>query len=303
MADNRDNLNDRVRSWVNGIPYEVAFWRSYYGNSRRLAALMEWSGYGKPCRLDSFDVDRYVSGLDTARPIILDVGCALSYAFGNVINGAAMDVHYVDPLAPFYNDILRDSKVERPAIRYGMVEMLSAVYPADSVDFIHIRNALDHCADPMEGILQSLCALKPGRVLYLNHFVNEAEREGYRGFHQFNICMEDNRLVIWNRTRRIDVADVVKEFADVEVSLTPEGRVVATLTKRAAVPEAVCSPAATARRACGDLMAAVYGLNPLSAMARYQWMRLYSTIGHRIMRLLPMGSLESVKSIFRRLRK
>ena len=43
------NHTDRelVQRWISGIPYEVAFWRSYYGNRRRRRDLFGWSRYGR----------------------------------------------------------------------------------------------------------------------------------------------------------------------------------------------------------------------------------------------------------------
>ena len=165
---------------MQGIPYEVAFWRSYYANRKRRRQLMEWSQYGRECSLDGFDLAAFVSTCPSPEPLLLDVGCAMSYAFGNIVGGRPQKVLYIDPLAPFYNRILRRYRIDRPEITFGMVEYLSATNAGVTADFIHIRNALDHCADPMEGILQALACLRTGGVLYLNHFDNEALREAYR---------------------------------------------------------------------------------------------------------------------------
>lgn len=290
-----------MSAWLRGVPYEVAFWRSYYASRRRRADLFGWSLYGKPCRLDGFDIDAYVGSLGHDDPVILDVGCALSYAFGNVIAGRERRVGYVDPLAPFYNRILDRYGIDRPRIEFGMVEMLSASYGADNVDFIHVRNALDHCADPFEGILQCLVCLRPGGVLYLNHFVNEAEREAYRGFHRFNLKEEDGRLILWNPSRRLDVGHEIASFARLTAMTTPEGRVVAVITKTGEVPESVCSLRQTARRASESLMSTVGFFHTVPNVARYQWQRGVASCGHRLMRLLPHSWLEGVKRLFRKL--
>ena len=86
-----------------------------------------------------------------------------------------------------------------------MAETLSASYAEGSVCFVHIRNALDHSADPATAIVEAIRVLRRGGVLYCNHFRNEAEREGYRGFHQFNIDEEDGHMILWNRGMRVDV--------------------------------------------------------------------------------------------------
>lgn len=297
---NKVDTDGDFRKWLSGIPYEVAFWRSYYGNRRRRNDLFSWSLYGKPCRLDGFDIDRYIKELGCDNPRILDVGCALSYAFGNIINGKAADVTYVDPLAPFYNRILERYRIDRPAITYGMIESLTGSFGQDTVDFIHVRNALDHCADPMEGICQCLVTLKQGGVLYLNHFVNEAEGEDYRGFHQFNIAEETGNLIIWNRNTRINVTDVLGGVAEVKtqvIEVEGRSRVVAVITKTAELPGHLYNQAEVTQRLARQLMATVLYFNSFGCSAAYQWRRLYSTVGHTVMRLLPYALLNRIKRL------
>lgn len=290
-----DSKNETSR-WLGGIPYEVAFWKSYYGNRRRRADLFRWSGYGKKCTLDNFDIDSFISRQPTAsEPVIVDAGAALSYVLGTVIGGREMKIDYVDPLAPFYNDILDRYKIDRPRIRFGMIESLSASYRPDSVTFVHVRNALDHCRNPLEGIIQALVVLKPGGVLYLNHFRNEAERENYRGFHQFNICNSDGHLELWNRDTCIDVNSIVGSFARVEVSETGQGRVVAVITKNEPVPESLYRQEETTARMAEMVMTAVtYFSSPRHTLA-FHWKQLYTTAGHRLMRLLPWSLLNRIK--------
>lgn len=85
----------------------MAFWRSYYSSRKRRKRLFEWSLYGKPCSLDNFDIQTFVRSLtaEADEPLILDVGCALSYMFGNIL----VKIDYIDPLAMFYNRIHRSS--------------------------------------------------------------------------------------------------------------------------------------------------------------------------------------------------
>lgn len=170
---------ENISQWLKGIPYEVAFWKSWYNDKHHIQKLYTWSFYGKECKLDNYDPVPLIQS--KRNPKILDVGCALSYAFGNIFGGINHIVDYVDPLAGFYNEILRHARIDRPMIKYGMIESLSAFYPMNTVDFIHVRNALDHCANPMRGLYECLAVLRKGGVLYLNHFRNVAVNEGYMG--------------------------------------------------------------------------------------------------------------------------
>lgn len=294
-----DTTNADTRRWLKGIPYEIAFWRSYYANRHRRADLFSWSLFGKDCRLDNFDIDAFVNSWPDEKPLILDVGCALSYAFGNIIAGKEARVEYVDPLAPFYNRILDDYNIDRPRIRFAMMEQLSATYPENTVAFIHIRNALDHCANPMAGIIQCLRALRTGGVLYLNHHRDEAEREAYRGFHQFNITERNRRLTIWNPHECIDVAESLSGFAETECSVSKEGFIVGVIRKTAQVPGNLCSTEATARASAEMMIATVEHFHSLRADTAYQFSRLKSTLGHRLMRLVPLSWLDRIKKLLK----
>lgn len=285
------------KRWLTGIPYEVAFWNSYYANRRRRVDLFRWSLYGKQCRLDNFDVEKFIAGCEDPHPLMLDVGCALSYTFGNIIAGCQPRVQYVDPLAPFYNEILHRHHIDRPDITFGMIESLSVSYPPGSATLIHVRNALDHCSDPMEGIIQCLHVLKVGGVLYLNHFVNEAEREAYRGFHRFNICDRQGHLHIWNPDSDTDVTERLSDFATVTTGLTPEGRLTAVITKTAPVPESMSTPTDTAASIARRMMATVEYFHTAPHAMSYQRRRLTSTIAHRFMRMLPFGAVRRLKSL------
>ena len=246
--------------------------------------------------LDNFDMAAFLSSRQEEKPIILDVGCALSYAFGTKIGGKDLEIDFIDPLAPFYNKILDKHKPELPHIKFGMTESLGAIYPENSVTFIHIRNSLDHSMNPMKGILQAVDCLKPGGVLYLNHFRNEAENEGYRGFHQFNIDIRKGRLVLWNATECIDVAAHLGGCADVRPSTTAEGRIVAVIEKKAPLGHLIDRRQAGREMVEMAMQTIEYFHSPACAL-KYHWTRFYCTIGHRTMRLLPYWLLGKIKAL------
>lgn len=286
--------------WLKGIPYEIAFWSSFYGSPRRRKELFGWSEYGKPCALDCFDVQKFMSERDSADPLMIDLGCALSYAVGNLFPAKPeARVHYVDPLAPFYNRILSRHHIDRPQIRFGMIESISGSYPEESVDLIHVRNALDHCADPIEGIAQAFTCLKPGGVLYLNHFRNEAVNEGYRGFHQWNITIENSRLVVWNREERIDVAERLGDAAEVRTAVSPEGRMVAVVEKLKSVPASAQTREA-ARDATERMMQAICWFHSFPNSLSYQLSRLWTFTAHTAMKLIPRSAVVRIKHLLRR---
>ena len=224
--------------WTKGIAYEVAFWNNVCRWAHTFEGTMNWSGYGNTIQLEHFDVNDFLCQTDS--PKVLDVGCGMSYATGNYLtkNGQQypLDIHYVDPLAHYFNQILRRHHRELPDIDFGMMESLHDYYPEHDVALVIIQNALDHSAYPLRGIIASIETLQKGGILYLNHHPNEAETEHYKGFHQYNIIEEEGHLIIWNKDSRWDVNKAVSGFADVEVCVHDNGHVIAIIRKNRDVP-------------------------------------------------------------------
>ncbi|MCH5215572.1 MAG: hypothetical protein J1F10_01420 [Muribaculaceae bacterium] len=285
------------KRWLSGIPYEVAFWRSYYRNKKSRDRLMGWSQYKQECQLDKFDIASYICSLDHV-PVIADVGCALSYIFGNTFGGKEYPVIYVDPLASFYNKILDDCSLDFPRITFGMGETLSLHFAKNSVSFFHMRNALDHSVCPIMIIWQALICLRQGGVLYLNHKPNEAEHEGYIGFHQYNIDCNDGKLIIWNRNESIDVGNILSGYAEVEASVTDEGRIVGIIRKKAELPENHEAVIESNKYAAGMLQTTIAYFHSFENSLSYQWRRAIFTIMHATMRLLPMRIVNKLKQCF-----
>ena len=203
----------QIDGWIGGVSYEVAFWSSYLAQeqhrSQIVSHLSSKEDIAQP--LGTFDP----AVLDESFKV-LDVGCGMAYHNCPYIDGHKIDLHYVDPLAFFYNDIAASKGVDLPKIEFAMVEYLSAFYEPGSVSLVLIQNALDHCFQPVRGILESMKLLKCGGTLYLFHHKNEAEHENYIGFHQFNIDMCDGDLTIWNREARYNINELLAGCAHIE---------------------------------------------------------------------------------------
>lgn len=224
-----------TQKWLGGIGYEIAFWNNVYRWPHTFKGLMGWSNYGSVIDLEGFDANSFLLKQDL--PKVYDVGAGMSYAVGTYLRKqdsalVPLDVHYMDPLALHYNKILRKYKRNLPNIEIGMLEYLSAFLAGMDVSLITIQNALDHSVNPIKGIVESLCVLQEGGILYLNHHPNEAEMEKYKGFHQYNIDEEKGELIIWNRKEHINVSQLLAGVASVEAKRMESGHVVAIITKR-----------------------------------------------------------------------
>jgi hypothetical protein len=58
-------------------------------------------------------------------------------------------------------------------------------------------------------------AVKPRGQVLLHHVVDEAEREGYYGLHQWNFCRRNDDFVIWNRRGHVNVNRELADLAEV----------------------------------------------------------------------------------------
>lgn len=292
-----------MKQWLTGISYECAFWNSLYRNKEQREGLFRWSNYGRELSLHNFDATSFLDERSTkihTDAIILDVGCGMSYCTGNLLHGNPIDIHYIDPLAPFFNRILQRSHVNCPPIELGMIEFLSAFYPHHNVTLIMVQNALDHCVNPMKGICEAIDCLETGGVLYLKHYPNEAVKENYRGFHQFNIDEREGNLIIWNRTESHNITEELSPFASVIVSRyhTPE-EVVAVITKKAPLPADLINDKADKALLCQQLITTAETFNSPTFAFRYHIQRIYFMIVQACMRYVSRNMRERIKSILR----
>lgn len=214
-----------ITAWLDGIPHEIAYWNGLLSDKKRRVALQKKISGKTKVTCNFVNPEKVKALLQSEEPLlVLDVGCGMSYRNGDYLYGQKVNMHRVDPLASFYNAIMAKRRLAAPAIESAFVEYLSSFYSDNSASLIIIENALDHSYDPVKGILECLSVLKPGGILFLRHKKNEAEHENYRGFHQFNVDIQDERLVIWNQHTRVDVAQMLAGIASVEVKANKTDR-------------------------------------------------------------------------------
>ena len=223
-----------VKQWLSGVSYELAFWNNVYRWKSAYDGMFCWSRYGSTLQLEGMDIVAFLSQID--HPVVYDVGCGMSYAHGDHLPSAdgniKLDVHYIDPLAHFYNKIKYQYRRDVPDVEFGMLEYLTATVGADSAHLIIVQNALDHSANPVQGITEALCTLKVGGRLYLCHHPNEAEAEHYKGFHKYNITEEGGKFIIWNKNHRFVVDDLISACASVNTFRLENGFIVSVIEKR-----------------------------------------------------------------------
>lgn len=233
-----------INAWMQGIKYEAAFWNANLSPVKRRRnrekRVKDTTPVYLPDNLRRLQDIAIESLKDCDTIEAMDLGCGLSYLPIPFLGDKKVNVHYVDPLSGIYNRIIKKKKIDLPLIEFGMVEYLNSFYKSESMDYIIIRNALDHSFNPLQGIVSVVDVLKKGGVLQLNHAENEAEYEDYVGFHQYNITEENGHLIIWNKKDRWDVSEYMAPFCDISVERRNDGireRIVCTMVKKNPVSE------------------------------------------------------------------
>jgi SAM-dependent methyltransferase len=219
------------RVWKEGLPAEVEFWR-----------------HALPTRVATDDA--YKQRVDPEAPVrdpllneliaripddavsIIDVGAGPLTALGKTYPGKTLSITATDPLADEYVRIMRDAGIEPPVPPIGCRgEDLLDLFRPGTFDIAFARNALDHCVDPVRVITNMVEVVKPGRFVVLRHLRREAQRNLYRGLHQWNFDIEEGGFVIW-RTRRDKVhMDRVTNPGATVTCFDEGGWVVCLLTK------------------------------------------------------------------------
>jgi SAM-dependent methyltransferase len=200
------DLSERFELWASGIPYELSFW-THWAKTQGGGWPDEFAARMNPeTPLVPWLAERATAtGLTHLR--VLDVGAGPVTSIGYVPPpGITMDLVATDPLADAYTRIFDAMGLKRPVpTSFAPAEELSAFLPEDSFDIVHCRNALDHSFDPIRGLVEMLRVVKIGGQVMLYHNPNEAEGEGYSGFHQYNFDVVDERFIIWRGETRWDV--------------------------------------------------------------------------------------------------
>ncbi len=229
-----DRLSMSIASWSAGIAYESDFWANWVSSGG-----LAWPEEFRQ-RLDpSMEIDEHFAALLIGKvdPKILDVGAGPLTIVGKVLHGKPLTVEACDPIADLYAHFIATIDQEPPIkTAFANAEDLSVFYDESSFDIVTCRNALDHSFDPVRGIIEMLRVVKLDGSVVLRHFQNEAEKEAYIGFHQYNFDLDgQGDFVIWNKSERVIVKDILPIDAEITSSLM-HGQVDIVIKKRSEFP-------------------------------------------------------------------
>lgn len=190
-AIHADNL-DKIK----GVSEEIKFWKRFVATDY---FKKEWEG-NKVCielekeQPEVVQLFNYLLSENNDLKV-LDCGSGVVSILHGLVpqeNLTATDL-LADEYAAFYN--YENKGITRPLAIAA--ENLPEEF-SEQFDVVHMRNALDHCQNSFKALEKLISCCKPGGYLIVHGFENEAIQEGWKGMHQWNIAVENERLKIQN---------------------------------------------------------------------------------------------------------
>ena len=200
-----------VRNWIRSLDTEIEYWKNrFILISQNKASLID-------VNKSPFVLEKYLPKQKKIE--FLDVGSGPFSRCGGYSKDHVLNMTYVDPLGNVYENLKSIYKVSNGVfVKRGFVELLDKIFGKNSFDVVHMSNALDHCFDPIFGLMQLISVCKIGGKVILRHNENEALNEQYSGLHQWNIAINNYKFMIWNETKTIDVNEILSDFVDFKLS-------------------------------------------------------------------------------------
>jgi SAM-dependent methyltransferase len=203
-----------LKVWLGGVASEVGHWRR----------TMETVGPGW---------DNFEEYFDSPEIDCINIGSGPFAPSGSESGRTGVRMTAVDPLAYSYKFLKKKHNITAGIIpEYCMVERLTEKYGVNTFDVVYMRNALDHAFSPMFGIMQMIAICKIGGKVVLQHSENEALRENYHGFHQWNLCVENGDFIVWRRDDKYNISKMFNEYVNVIVEDKPKSRVGVIMLKK-----------------------------------------------------------------------
>jgi len=218
--------------WEQGKKEEIAFWRGIISGADR----RYHSNFLNRIRAEQPFTPWLIGLIRTSAPEnskILDIAAGPVTQLGWEYRGKRLDITAIDVLADEYNALL-DEYGLKPPVRTGKgeAEQLAQIFPPNTFDLIHIRNALDHCYDPVKVVAGALAILKPGAVFVVQSNINEAKQEKYIGLHQWNVDAENGELIFWRPGDRIRLNERFSGAIEVELNVNRNDQFLKALIRK-----------------------------------------------------------------------
>lgn len=213
LTSTLDHVGFRRLAWRWRLPTEVGHWDTWL-STRGMEDKEDFARRLAPDLPLQEHLDKLLPKSDGRTYRVLDVGAGPLTTVGKTSNGSRIDLHCIDPLASVYDSLLDKNGIKPPVrTKFGEAEQVGEMYEANSFDLVHAANSLDHAHDPVAAIKAAARLVRPGGHVFLEHIINEGDREHYGGLHQWNFGVEGGSFTI--RSRSGQVTDMAKELSDI----------------------------------------------------------------------------------------
>lgn len=215
-----NSFEENFQRWLDGVPSELTYWNNDMLNKGGIFC----SGFPTATSKDRlFNLEEDLPAESYGKDYkVIEVGSGPYGSCGFITDKVNLNLVAVDPLASAYKILKAKYGIDNGLkLETGFVELLNHKYAENTFDMVYMRNALDHCFDPIFGLYQLLYICRIGGKVVLMHDENEAEHANYEGFHQWNLSCRDGVFKIWRPGIKYDVAAILGNM--VEVSITPLG--------------------------------------------------------------------------------
>lgn len=168
MPINRKNFEQIIE--------ELKFWKTFVKTER---FLLDWMSDTKTAELDPYAAD-FIKKVKN--DLVLDVGSGPV----SILHGLIKDsqITALDPLSIYYQKIFNYKKYNIiPPIGISAEDMTYK----EKFDIVHICNALDHCQNLNNALLNLYNAVKKNGYLIIQTFENEGSEQNWQGFHKWDI--------------------------------------------------------------------------------------------------------------------
>lgn len=221
---------DSKDAWSGALASEMAFWREWFKSCGG-----KWPEDYKfrvdPNTVIQESIAKHLTGFGK-KVRMLDVGAGPLTFVGKNWPGHDFKLTAVDALADQYDVLLGEAQITPPVrTQQCESERLTEIFGPGSFDVAYALNTLDHSYRPMDAIHQMLEIVRPGGVVLLQHFPNEAETEEYSGLHQWNFDLVDGECLLWRPTKKWSLGKELAAKATV-TGLKENGVVTIVITKR-----------------------------------------------------------------------
>jgi SAM-dependent methyltransferase len=218
----RHRFSSPEGTWQRGLPLEVDFWADYL-RTRGGEYPEEFQHRTDPNNpVDDPFLLEAIDRVGGEQIKIVDVGSGPLTSVGTRDPRhpqRRLEVTAVDPLAHDYQRLLLEAGVTAPAPpQVCRGEDVARTFGRGHFDIAYARNSIDHSVDALAAIASMLDAVRVGGAVVLLHRRREGEHHGYTQLHQWNLDVEDGRLVLFNQDQFHDVS---KHFAE-EANVTAE---------------------------------------------------------------------------------